>query len=219
MTSKTTAHSEEILTPHQQAVLERVQDILAEQTGHAKSKIYPAATLSRDLEVDSLDGPEIICAFEDSFDISIGDEETEKLETVGDCVKLIVARTDYDPTINTNPLTPKRDDAEYFAKLRTGAFTIQQVQTAIVGAVTFNTDLGLNDSTDLALPLASLARPLQTPQKQRLALVFLALTKPHETQSDPQLAVASAADLFDDKSILEITAMVCKSLALSSRLK
>ncbi len=236
---------DEILTPHQQAVFEIVREVLVSEleVNSDQIKLDSLPTRNRGkknsdihyLGGDSLDAVAIVMAIEDRLNLGITDEHAQKLGTVSDYVQLLVARTDYDA--NTNTLSPKKIDAkgpvlvtpagqsnseaidkQFIASLRTDAFTIQQVQTAIVEAVTFNTSTELNHSTDLALPLASLAIPFQSAQKQRLALVYLAITKPHETQNDPNSAVAAAAHLFDNKSILEITAMACKTLALDNRL-
>ena len=44
-----------------------------------------------DLPADSLDAVEIILALEEEFDLTISDEDAEKIRTVGDAVQYIVA--------------------------------------------------------------------------------------------------------------------------------
>lgn len=43
----------------------------------------------RDLNVDSLDMVELVCAVEDEFDIEIADKKIKSLVTIGDLIKYI----------------------------------------------------------------------------------------------------------------------------------
>ncbi|MHB1135256.1 MAG: acyl carrier protein, partial [Coriobacteriia bacterium] len=47
-----------------------------------------------DLGADSLDIVELVMALEDSFGVSIPDEEAESIKTVGDAVEFIAANLD-----------------------------------------------------------------------------------------------------------------------------
>ena len=45
-----------------------------------------------DLKVNSARLVDVVLAFEDEFDIEIADEEVDSVNTVGDCVRLILAK-------------------------------------------------------------------------------------------------------------------------------
>jgi len=65
------------------------RDLIVEQLGIEQDKVTPSARLSEDLDCDSLDTVELVMAFEEEFDISINDEETERITTVQDIIGLI----------------------------------------------------------------------------------------------------------------------------------
>jgi len=46
-----------------------------------------------DLKVNSARLVDVVLAFEDEFDIEIPDEEVDTVNTIGDCVKLILEKT------------------------------------------------------------------------------------------------------------------------------
>jgi acyl carrier protein len=62
----------------------RIQDILMGQLGVERAQITPEAGLMADLGADSLDMVEIAMAVEETFNLSIPDEEMEHVHTVGD---------------------------------------------------------------------------------------------------------------------------------------
>ena len=70
-------------------VQERVSKIVAEQMGVDKAKVTPETSFVNDLGADSLDTVELVMELEDEFDISIPDEDAEKIQTVGQAVKYI----------------------------------------------------------------------------------------------------------------------------------
>ena len=72
------------------AVEERVINIISEQMGAEKSDISRETSFINDLNADSLDTVELVMEFEDEFDMSIPDEEAEKIQTVGAAVDYIV---------------------------------------------------------------------------------------------------------------------------------
>ena len=72
-------------------VQERVVDIVAEQMGVDKSQITRETSFVNDLGADSLDTVELVMEFEDEFDISIPDEEAEKIQTVGQAIDYVEA--------------------------------------------------------------------------------------------------------------------------------
>jgi len=70
---------------------ERVADIVAEQMGVDKSQITRETSFVNDLGADSLDTVELVMEFEDEFDISIPDEDAEKIQTVGQAIDYVEA--------------------------------------------------------------------------------------------------------------------------------
>ena len=73
-------------------VEERVQNIVCEQLGTSRDKITAETSFINDLGADSLDTVELVMEFEDEFEISIPDEDAEKIQTVGDAVSYIQAK-------------------------------------------------------------------------------------------------------------------------------
>jgi len=78
------------------AVIEaKVIEIVSEQMGVDKAEVSRETSFINDLNADSLDTVELVMEFEDEFDMSIPDEEAEKIQTVG-------AAIDYISTIAKN---------------------------------------------------------------------------------------------------------------------
>ena len=76
--------------PTEQEVFEKVAAIVSEQMGVDKSEIKRETSFVNDLNADSLDTVELVMEFEDEFDMSIPDEEAEKIQTVGNAVEFIM---------------------------------------------------------------------------------------------------------------------------------
>jgi len=72
-----------------QAIEEKVIEIISEQMGVDKSEITRETSFINDLNADSLDTVELVMEFEDEFDMSIPDEEAEKIQTVGAAVDYV----------------------------------------------------------------------------------------------------------------------------------
>jgi len=70
-------------------ILEKVKKIIAEQLDVSEADIVPSASFVDDLGADSLDQVELIMAMEEEFNISIPDEDAEKITTVKDAVDYI----------------------------------------------------------------------------------------------------------------------------------
>jgi acyl carrier protein len=68
----------------------KVVDIVSEQMGVDKSEISRETSFINDLNADSLDTVELVMEFEDEFDMSIPDEEAEKIQTIGAAIDYIV---------------------------------------------------------------------------------------------------------------------------------
>lgn len=64
----------------------KVKKIIVDKLGVDESEVTNEASFQNDLGADSLDTVELIMEFEKEFDISIPDEEAEKIETVGNAV-------------------------------------------------------------------------------------------------------------------------------------
>ncbi len=72
------------------AIEKKVIEIISEQMGADKNEITRETSFINDLNADSLDTVELVMEFEDEFDMSIPDEEAEKIQTVGAAVEYIV---------------------------------------------------------------------------------------------------------------------------------
>ncbi len=70
-------------------MFERVQEIIAEELDVDKEQVTEDASILNDLGADSLDVVELVMALEESFDITVSDDEVQKLKTVGDVVEYI----------------------------------------------------------------------------------------------------------------------------------
>ncbi len=68
----------------------KVISIICEQMGVDKAEVSRKTSFINDLNADSLDTVELVMEFEDEFDISIPDEQAEKIQTVGSAVDYIV---------------------------------------------------------------------------------------------------------------------------------
>ena len=71
------------------AVEEKIRKIICEQLDIAEEDVTPKASFVDDLGADSLDQVELIMAMEEEFDISIPDEDAEKIGTVQDAIDYI----------------------------------------------------------------------------------------------------------------------------------
>ncbi len=67
----------------------RVTSIITDKLGVEESQVVPEASFTNDLGADSLDTVELIMELEKEFDLSIPDEEAEKIVTVGDAIAFI----------------------------------------------------------------------------------------------------------------------------------
>ncbi|MCI0652718.1 MAG: acyl carrier protein [Planctomycetes bacterium] len=70
-------------------ILEQVIAIVSEKLGVEKEKVRPETSFIGDLGADSLDMVELLMNLEDSFKMTIPDEDAEKIKTVGDAVQYI----------------------------------------------------------------------------------------------------------------------------------
>ena len=69
----------------------KVVEIVSEQMGVDKAEVSRETSFINDLNADSLDTVELVMEFEDEFDMSIPDEEAEKIQTVGAAIDYIAS--------------------------------------------------------------------------------------------------------------------------------
>ncbi len=70
-------------------IAEKVKAIIVDKMGVEPTEVTPEASFTNDLGADSLDTVELIMDLEKEFDITIPDEEAEKIATVGDAIRFI----------------------------------------------------------------------------------------------------------------------------------
>lgn len=70
-------------------VQERLKGIIVDQLGVEGEKVVPEASFINDLGADSLDIVELVMAMEEEFYLDIPDEDSEKIQTVGDAIKYL----------------------------------------------------------------------------------------------------------------------------------
>jgi len=75
--------------PTEAEIEEKVSQIVSEQMGIDKSELTRETSFVDDLNADSLDTVELVMEFEDEFEMSIPDEEAEKIRTIGQAIDYI----------------------------------------------------------------------------------------------------------------------------------
>ena len=70
----------------------KVQAIIVDKLGVDEGEVVNEASFTNDLGADSLDTVELIMEFEREFDITIPDEDAEKIATVGDAVTYLTGK-------------------------------------------------------------------------------------------------------------------------------
>ena len=73
-------------------VFESVKSILVDQLNISEDSVQMDSLFVDDLNADSLDMVELVMAMEQEFNISIPDEEAERIKTVGDGVEFIKSK-------------------------------------------------------------------------------------------------------------------------------
>jgi len=71
------------------SVEEKVFEIVSEHLGTPREEIARESAFIEDLKADSLDIVELVMEFEEEFDVTIPDEDYEKIRTVGDAIDYI----------------------------------------------------------------------------------------------------------------------------------
>ncbi len=72
-------------------MVERVVQVVADKLDVEVDQITPESRFVEDLNADSLDQVELIMALEDEYDITIPDEDAQKILTITDAVSYIEA--------------------------------------------------------------------------------------------------------------------------------
>lgn len=70
----------------------KVYKIVAEKLNIEEKNVSAASRFQEDLGADSLDIVELLMEIEEEFGVSISDEESEQLKTVGDASKFISSK-------------------------------------------------------------------------------------------------------------------------------
>jgi acyl carrier protein len=70
----------------------KVKEIIMNKLGVEASQITPTASFTTDLGADSLDTVELVMEFEKAFNLSIPDEDAEKIATVGDAINYLSSK-------------------------------------------------------------------------------------------------------------------------------
>ncbi|MEE9374134.1 MAG: acyl carrier protein [Saprospiraceae bacterium] len=70
-------------------IAEKIKKIIVDKLGVDESEVTNEASFTNDLGADSLDTVELIMEFEKEFEISIPDEEAEKIQTVGEVINYL----------------------------------------------------------------------------------------------------------------------------------
>ncbi len=72
-------------------ITNRVKAIIVDKLGVDETEVKPEATFTNDLGADSLDTVELIMELEKEFNITIPDDQAEKITTVGDAISYVEA--------------------------------------------------------------------------------------------------------------------------------
>ena len=70
-------------------IASKVKSIIVDKLGIDAAEVNESSSFTGDLGADSLDTVELIMEFEKEFDISIPDDQAEKIQTVGEAVRYI----------------------------------------------------------------------------------------------------------------------------------
>ena len=71
------------------SVEERVIDIVCENLGVNKEQVNRGTSFQEDMGADSLDIVELVMELEEEFEITIPDDQAEKIKTVGEAIDYI----------------------------------------------------------------------------------------------------------------------------------
>ena len=75
-------------------ILLTIQRLLAEMLEIDPEEITPETDLEEDLDMDSLDGTELLLALEEEFDLEIDEDTARGFRTVGDIIDYLSEKTE-----------------------------------------------------------------------------------------------------------------------------
>ena len=81
------------MSTNEQSIERTIKELIIKQLGKDEKPVTLESSFVNDLGADSLDVVELVMELEDEFDVSIPDEDAEKMQTVGDAVKFINEHT------------------------------------------------------------------------------------------------------------------------------
>ncbi len=70
----------------------KVKEIVMNKLGVDAGQVVPSASFTNDLGADSLDTVELVMEFEKAFNVSIPDEDAEKISTVGSAIDYVKSK-------------------------------------------------------------------------------------------------------------------------------
>ena len=73
-------------------VMLKVREHLAEELELPEDRIAESTRFREDLDADSLDLYELVMELEDSYGITVSEEEAARIDTVGDAVDFVLGR-------------------------------------------------------------------------------------------------------------------------------
>ncbi|HPH69089.1 MAG TPA: acyl carrier protein [Kofleriaceae bacterium] len=79
-----TRTEEEIMSP--QEIENKVKEIICKELEVSPEKVRPETSFTDDLKADSIAVVELVIKFEEEFGITIPEEDTEQMKTVGDAI-------------------------------------------------------------------------------------------------------------------------------------
>ena len=79
-------------------VLERIRAHLSAELEIDPERIQPETRFKEDLEADSLDLVELVVELEDTYGIRIGEDEAERIKTVGQAVDFVLSHVSVNST-------------------------------------------------------------------------------------------------------------------------
>ena len=80
------------ISPTKAALAEEVKRVICEQLGVGPAQVTREMRFQEDLGADSLDLVELVMKLEEVFEITIPDDEAQKIRTVGDASDYVVRR-------------------------------------------------------------------------------------------------------------------------------
>jgi len=70
-------------------IMDRIVNLVAERMGVEPDQLTADTHFVNDLQSDSLDMAELVIDLEEEFDLTISDEEAQKIETIGQAAEYI----------------------------------------------------------------------------------------------------------------------------------